>query len=112
MDPSVTTPPVQQTQDEEEANDGDDDPNDFLADDPYYDGAHDDRYAGEGPVDHDLGGQKADLPDKYQCTKRLFCSQDTPEAAPEQVGLSQDTVQEAIKDAMAPKEPKKTGRKR
>ena len=30
VDPSVTTP-VQQTQDEEEANDGDDDPNDFLA---------------------------------------------------------------------------------
>ena len=44
--------------------------------------------------------------------KRLFGSQDMLEAAPEQVGLSQDTVQEAIKDAMAPKEPKKTGRKR
>ena len=42
VDPSVTTPPVQQTQDEEEDNDGDDDPNDFLADDPYDDGAHDD----------------------------------------------------------------------
>ena len=56
-----------------------------------------------------LGGQKADLPDKYQCTKHLFCSQDMPEAAPEQVGLSQDPVQEAIKDVMAPKEPKKTG---
>ena len=56
VDPSVTTPQVQQTQDEEEANDGDHDPNDFLADDPYYDGAHYDRYAGEGPVDHDLGG--------------------------------------------------------
>ena len=61
---------------------------------------------------NDLGGQKADLPDKYQCTKRLFCSQDTPEAAPEQAGLSQDTVKEVIKDAMAPKESKKTGRKR
>ena len=66
---------------------------------------------GDAWVDHDLGGggRKADLPDKYQCMKRLFYSQDTPEAAPEQVGLSQDTVQEAIKDAMAPKEPKKTG---
>ena len=47
VNPSVTTP-VQHTQDEEEDNDGDDDPNDFLADDPYDDGAHNDRYNAYG----------------------------------------------------------------
>lgn len=75
----------------------DENPNDYLVDDPY-DGA------GLDDLDELL------LPaDKYRCTKRLFSSQEP--AAPEQVGLSQDALKEAVANVFQ-KEPKKTARKR
>jgi hypothetical protein len=75
----------------------DENPNDYLIDDPY-DGA------GLDDLDELL------LPaDKYRCTKRLFSSQEP--AAPEQVGLSQDALKEAVANVFQ-KEPKKTARKR
>ena len=91
--------------DRDEDDHRDDDPNDYLIDDPYGDG-------GQGPVDdaplkkaNDLGPVD-DPVDKSRCSKRLFCSQDTPVLGSDQVGLSEDELQGAVNQGFG-KETKK-----
>ena len=53
-----------------------------------------------------MGGPVDDPVDKSRCSKRLFCSQDTPVLGSDQVGLSEDELQGAVKEGLG-KEPKK-----
>ena len=80
----------------------DENPNDYLVDDPY-EGA---------PVLDDLDQLllPAEEADKYRCTKRIFSSQEP--AVPEQEVISQDALTEAVADVFHQNQPKKTVRKR
>ena len=91
----------------------DDDPNDYLNDDPYGDGSQ--PPTDDAPLEkrqkknHDAPD---DQPlDKSRCNKRLFSSQDAPVVGSDQVGLSGDELQGAVKEGFG-KEKKHRKRQR